>query len=500
MILRPQFSDFKVIGYYLGKMILGMALFMLIPMVVSLAAWELNPLFDFLISFFFCLTLGISLQIFCYTTKELKWSQGMIVVSFSWVVAAVFGAAPLFLSGHFNSYLDAVFEAMSGLTTTGLTLAQDLAHMSYGHNLWRHMLAFIGGQGIVVVLLTFFVRGGSGAFRLYVGEGRDERLLPDVHRTSQFIWAVSIIYLVLGSLALALVAFFDGMPFLKGLFHGACIFMAAFDTAGFAPQQQNILYYHSFAFEIVTMIIMVLGALNFKLHYTIWSGDRKEIWRNIETISLVVAMVFTFSLVAVGLTKANVYPTALMLFRKGFYQLLSAQTTTGFQTIYSSQFMTEWNHLSLAGIILAMALGGCICSTAGGIKMLRIGIVSKTFVADVRRYISAELTVSVEKMHHIKNLVLTDAQMRSACLITIAYIVIFLWGASIGMLCGYPFVESLFESTSAAANVGLSCGITAPSMPVILKVTYIIQMWAGRLEFVSVFVLLGFVLALIKGK
>ncbi len=500
MILRPQLRDFKIVGFYLGKMVLGIALFMIVPIAVSLVAGEQSPLFDFLITFFLCINIGLILHIFCYTLDDPKWFHGMTVISLAWLFASLIGAVPLFLSGHFRSFLDAVFDAMSGFTTTGLSLAQDLAHMSYGHQMWRHLIQFIGGQGIVVVVLSFFVRGVSGAFRLYAGEARDERLLPDIRQTARFIWVVSIVYLILGTLALGLVAFWEGMPFWKAMFHGACIFMAAFDTGGFAPQQQSILYYHSLSFEIVTLVIMLLGSINFKLHYTVWSGNRKEMWRNIETRTLFVVIVFLFVLVAVGLVKSGIYQDTLVLFRRGFYHLISAQTGTGFQVIYSDQFPLEWNSLALAGLILSMSLGGCICSTTGAIKMLRIGIIAKSFVVDVKRYISPERVVFVEKIHHIKSMILNDSQMRSACLITIAYIVMYIAGAMVGMLCGYPFVESVFESTSAAGNVGLSCGITSADMPAVLKVTYMIQMWSGRLEFISVFVFIGFLVALIKGK
>ena len=125
--------------------------------------------------------------------------QGMSLVGLSWLAAMFLGAIPLFLSGHWGSYLDACFDAMSGFATTGLVLVQDLDHLALSHNLWRHLMMFIGGQGIVIVALSFFVRGLSGAFKMYVGEARDERVLPNVVHTARFIWLVSIIYLILGS-------------------------------------------------------------------------------------------------------------------------------------------------------------------------------------------------------------------------------------------------------------------------------------------------------------
>jgi len=500
MILKPGLEDLKIIGFYLGKIILGLAFTMAIPILAGLCFGELNPALDFLISIEISIFLGLLLLKICHTDKDLNWMQGMIVVSLSWVVAMFLGAIPLYLSGHWKSFLDVCFDAMSGFATTGLTLVQDLDHISYTHNLWRHLIMFLGGQGIVVIALSFFVRGFSGAFKMYVGEARDEKILPNVVHTSRFIWLVSFVYLFLGTLALGVTGIFNGMKPLNSFFHGACVFMAAFDTGGFSPQSQNILYYHSMAYEVITVIIMVLGALNFKLHYHLWTGNRREIFRNIETNALFVTIIATFSIVAVGLAQIGSYPSAVILFRKGFYQLISGHTGTGFQTIYAQQFIADWNHLALVGVILAMALGGAVCSTTGAIKMLRIGIIFKAFKEDLKRIIMPEMALVIEKFHHIKEVFLEDKLVRSALIITLAYIILYGLGALVGMFYGYPFLNALFESTSAAANVGLSCGITNIAMPAALKVTYIIQMWAGRLEFMSVFTILGFLIAAIKGK
>lgn len=500
MIVKPTLQDIKAIGYYLGKIILGLALTMVIPILIGLAAGEINPVLDFLIGLEISLIFGLILVKACYTERELNWMQGMIVVSLSWIAAMFLGAIPMYLSGHWISYLDACFDSMSGFATTGLALVQNLDHISLAHNFWRHLIMFIGGQGIVIIALSFFVKGASGAFKLYVGEARDEKIMPNVVHTSRFIWLVSLVYLVLGTLALGTVGVLDGMRPLNAFFHGACIFMAAFDTGGFAPQSQNILYYHSFVFEIVTIVIMILGAINFKLHYHIWMGNRKEIAKNLEAVTLFITVVTTFIITAIGLTQIGIYPKAVMLFRKGFYQLVSGHTGTGFQTIYAQQFANEWNHLALVGVILAMGLGGAVCSTTGAIKMLRIGIIFKAFVEDIKRIILPERAIIVQKFHHIKEVFLEDKQVRSALLITLAYLILYGIGACVGMFYGHPFLNSLFESTSAAANVGLSCGITSPAMPALLKVTYILQMWAGRLEFMSVFTLLGFLIAVVKGK
>jgi len=473
---------------------------MLVPMIIGLLFGEINPALDFLMTAEIALLIGLILTKLCFTEKDLNWMQGMIVVSLSWLVAMLVGAIPLYLSGHWGSYLDACFDVMSGLTTTGLTLVQDLDHLSHAHNLWRHFAPFIGGQGIIVIALCFFVKGISGAFKMYVGEARDERLLPNVIDTARFIWLVSIVYLILSTLVLGMVGIANGMKTANAFFHGVCIFMAAFDTAGFAPQSQNILYYHSLLFEVITIVIMLLGAMNFNLHYHLWTGNRREIWKNIETRMFCITIFVIFLITLIGLNQISSYPYAVVMFRKGFYQVISAHTTTGYMTIYARQFINDWGALALAGLICAMAFGGGSCSTAGGIKMLRLGIIVKALQQDLKRIILPERAIVEQRLHHLKELFLEDKQVRAALLITLAYLVLYGIGALVGMLYGYPFLDSLFESTSAAANVGLSCGITTPGMPAGLKITYIVQMWAGRLEFMSVFTLIGFFVAAIKGK
>src|SRR3989338_5694214 len=236
MILRSRLEDVKIIGYYLGKIILGLALTMVIPVITGLAFKEINPAFDFLIGLEAALITGLLLTKVCYTQKDLNWMQGMIVVSLSWLAAMILGAIPLYLSGHWKSYLDACFDAMSGFATTGLVLVQDLDHLSFAHNIWRHLILFIGGQGIVIVALSFFVKGASGAFKMYVGEARDERILPNVISTSRFIWLVSIVYLVLGTLALGITGILEGMKPANAFFNGVCIFRRALETGVLTPE------------------------------------------------------------------------------------------------------------------------------------------------------------------------------------------------------------------------------------------------------------------------
>lgn len=500
MLLRPKAADFHVIGFFIGKIIIGVGLLMLVPLLVSLAFREWMTALDFVIGATSCFVVGLLLVIFFRPARDLTWTQALVVASASWILATVLGAIPHYLSGHFLSYLDATFDLMSGYTTTGLFLLQDLDHVSNGLNMWRHLLTYAGGQGIVVIALTFMVSATGGAFKMYVGEGKEEQLLPNIVQTARAIWTISLIYLAVGTLALWAGVLKEGMPPVRGLLHSVWLFMGAWSTGGFAPQSQNLLYYHSLSIEVITMIVFVIGSMNFAVHYAVWTGNRREVYRNIELVSFYVTVLVSFTLVAVGLMKAGVYPDVAAVFRKGFYNLISGHTTTGNQTVYNATFVKEWGPLAMIGVSLAMAIGASAASTGGGVKGLRMGIIFKALWQDVKRIVSPETAVIVQKFHHIRDTVLTEKHVRSAMLIALLYVFSYALGTVVGVAYGYPIPAALFDAVSAGSNTGLSAGVTAATMPTLLKLTYIFEMWVGRLEFMSVFALAGFLIAWIRGR
>jgi trk system potassium uptake protein TrkH len=430
----------------------------------------------------------------------MAWGHGLVVVSFSWLMATILGAIPHYLSGHFGSYLDAMFDVMSGYTTTGLYLIQDLDHVSYGFNMWRLVLTFAGGQGIIVIALMFLFQGTAGAYKIYVGEGKDERLLPNVIQTARAIWLVSLAYLAVGTLFLWIAGMSLGLRPLRGFLHAVWIFMSAWSTGGFAPQSYNSIYYHSLLYEVITVPIFVIGSFNFALHWAVWTGEKREIYKNIEIISFFSTVAIAMLLVTAGLMRSGVYPDIAILFRKMFYQVASAHTTTGLGTIYSRTFVRQWGTFAMLGVILAMAIGASACSTAGGFKGIRMGIVFKAMIQNVRRLISPESARIVEKWHHISTRLLDDATVRMALLIVLCYVGIYAFGTVVGVYYGYDLVEAIFDAVSAGSNTGLSCGVVSPTMPTLMKVVYLFEMWAGRLEFMSLFALVGYVLALFRGR
>ena len=181
-----------------------------------------------------------------------------------------------------------------------MALVQDLDHLAPSLNFWRHLLHFLGGQGIIVAALSLFARGGG--ITLYHGEARDERILPSVTSTARFIWAVAAVHLIVGVAALGLVAnLVLGFTPIRSLFHGLMIFFAGFDTGGFAPQSTSLGYYHSAIFEGATAVLMVAGAMSFGLHFALWRGPRRAIFANLETKTILSTFGFTMILTLVGL-------------------------------------------------------------------------------------------------------------------------------------------------------------------------------------------------------
>lgn len=479
------------ICYYIGVVILGLGLVQYIPLFTSLAYAEWDVFYDFMISSSVALILGCALMTLCskYRSQKLGWGEGMVVAAGSWFICMLLGALPYYLSGNYLSYLDSCFDVMSGFTTTGLTLIQDMDHIANGINMWRHLITFIGGQGMVVLALTFLVKGSNGAYKMYVGEAKDERLMPNVVSTARYIWLISLIYLLVGTLVMWAAGILSGLGPDRAFLHGLWIFMSAWSTGGFAPMTQNTLFYHSSIFEIAAMVFFVAGSFNFALHYAVFTGKRKELIRNIETVSFAVTITILTLVVTLGLLREDIYPDAVAMFRKGFFQLISGHTTTGFMTIYARQFFNEWGDIALFAMIIAMLIGGSACSTAGGFKGIRVGIIFNAFKKDIKRMVLPESMVSVQKIHHIKDIILEDNVVRSAFLIVTAYVITFTVGTLAGMLCGYSFGESAFEAASVTGNVGLSIGVTNASMPAALKSIYIIVMWLARLEFMSILAL-----------
>ncbi|MHB1135403.1 MAG: TrkH family potassium uptake protein [Coriobacteriia bacterium] len=501
MWVTPEKQDFRAILHYTGMLVLAVAAAMVVPLVVALVSQEWDPALDYILGAGITALAGALLVRMAPRGAPINRRDALLVTALAWLAASLAAAVPLALSGHFGSFLDAFFEAMSGLTTSGLVLVQDLDHIANAHNVWRHLTQLIGGQGIVVAALSVALgmRGG-GAMSLYLAEGRDERIMPNVVHTARFIWLVTAVYVGLGIVSLTIVNLSLGMGFGRSLLHAFCNTAACWDTGGFGPQSQNSLYYHSAWFEAITVMLMIAGTMNFNLHAHIWRGERVELLKNIEARTITTNTVILSALMGLGLAGTTLYTGSGEIVRKGIYHLLSATSGTGQQTLYPSQWTNGYGGLAFVVILMAMAFGGMASSTAGGIKAFRIGVAVKGLLWRTRAAIAPQSAVVTQTYHHFSKQSLNDGMFSNVLLIFLLYVITYITGGIAGMAYGYPPADAFFESISAAANVGLSTGITAPGMPTGLKLVYIVEMWAGRLEFVALFALIASVIASVTSE
>ena len=498
MLLRPHREDAALIVYYLGRISWIVAAASAIPTLIAAVEREWQPLG------WFVTTMGVAALLGALTDRfrprngrSLRWGDGMVVVALTWLLVPFLGAIPFLLSGHFDDVVGPVFESMSGFTATGLSVMADLDHAPASLTLWRQTTQFLGGQGIVLAALTVFA--GGGILALYHGEARDERVFPSVRSTARFIWLVSLWHGVLGIAALWSIGYFQlGYEPGRALLHAYSIFVGAFDTGGFSPMSTSLAYYRSFSYEVVTMWLMLAGTLSFGVHYALWRGPR-NILRNLETKTMFVSLLVTTTVVFAGFLAADTYGDVGSLVRRGFFHVLSAHTSSGFATVTTSDF-ARWGGLSFAAVTTAMALGGMGSSTSGGVKALRVGLTIKTLGKMIRETLLPEHSI-VRRSYYQNGLKqLTPALSQSVMALTLLFVGIYLLGALVGIAYGFPLQDALFESVSAAGTVGLSVGITGPTMPIGLELVYILLMWAGRLEFIALFSLAGFLIATVAGE
>ena len=497
MLLRPNWSDARRIAFALGRVILVVGAAGLLPLAWAIGKREWASAVAFVLMIGIAALIGSVSTLVAPKDPRLRWSHGMTVVALAWLAVPALGALPLYLSGHYGSMVDAFFDAMSGVSTTGLSVIQDLDHLSESVNIWRHALQFLGGQGIVLAALTFFA--ATGILSLYYGEGRDERIFPSVMSTARFIWLVSGVHAAVGVTVYTLEGVFRlGYSWSRALFHGANVFMAAFDTGGFTPQSTSLMYYHSLTFEVTTAVLMIAGAISFSLHH-MWWRKREGSFKNLEVRTILITFGITLTLGLVGLAAQGLYNDVGSLTRRGFFQVLSAHTGTGFATVSSSD-LADWQGLAFVGMAMAMALGGMASSTAGGVKSLRVGLTVRAIFDSVRGALLPEKAVVPRTYRQNGQRHLTPQLAQSVMVISLLYVGLYLAGAAVGVAYGYPLQDALFESVSASAAVGLSVGITSPTMPVLMKILMIGQMWLGRLEFIAAFSLVGFVASWVVGE
>ena len=260
--------------------------------------------------------------------------SAMVFSTIIWLVACALGALPYYFSGEL-SYLNAYFEAMSGFTTTGFSMFSNLDSVSYTINFWRAFTQWIGGLGIIFLLLALLRSTGVDVMRLYLAEGREERLVPSIKHSTRIILYIYLFFTAIG-IILFLAA---GMPVFDSIFHA----FVSLSTGGFGMHNTSVLFYNNIWIEIAAMIIMVIGATNFALHYTVLKGNWKEYFKDIETKVAYSLIIISTVLVTLVLYNNSVYGHDLLLnFRFALFQMVSAITTTGLQTAFYPDLLSKW--------------------------------------------------------------------------------------------------------------------------------------------------------------
>lgn len=459
--------------HYTGYISILLAIVMLVPVLVALIYKEYSFILPFVYSSIISALFGVVLFKKFDNKKEISLKSAMVFVTVIWLVGSAIAALPYFFSGDL-SYLDSYFEAMSGFTTTGFSM-YNLDHASFTINFYRGFTQWLGGIGIIVMALTILSSPGVNIMRMYSAEGRDERLVPSIRHTTRIILYIYLAYTAL-SIFLFVIA---GMPIFDSVFYA----FSALSTGGFALQNASIAFYHNIWIEIAAMIIMIIGATNFALHYTILKGNWREYFKDIETKVSWTLLIAGGLLVTLFLYNNSVYGHDIFTsIRYSAFQVVTALTTTGLQTAYPNDITVQWEGLGIFILTLLMIVGAGACSTGGGIKWLRIGILIKGMWWEVKSLILPKNAVIPKKIHHVNDIKVDETLLRLTGLFVFSYIVIYIISVIIVLLY-YPLLHQvLFEVASALSNVGLGSGLITSSSPVVVKLVFIIDMWIGRLE------------------
>ncbi len=488
---RFTFYDVRVIGHYLGTLILFSAIGMAVPFVTALIFQEWEPAARYLFTAGIALVVGALLRFLRIEPGRLNRQQALAVTGFAWIALAFVASIPLFLSGHYATYLDALFDGVSGLTTTGATIIRDLDHLSNADNMFRFMMHLLGGLGLIVVALSFGLFGKRTGASLFTSEGRSEHVVPNVVQTTRFISRIALFFITLATAIITVLCLVKGMEPTRAVLQSLWLSISGFVTGGFTPMSQSVLYYHSFPIECVLMFLMVLGSISFLLHSEVYNGRIEMFFRDIETRTMLIWLGVMTCVLAASLSASASFSDLPSLLRRGLFMVISAFSTTGFQNITTNQLTTVFTSGAFLALALIMAIGGGAGSTAGGIKFSRIGVIFKSLVSTIKEALAPDSARVVVSYYHVGRRILSADVVKEAMTVFVLYVTTYAVGTLVGIAHGYEATQAIFESVAMASNGGIVTGLVTPGMPASLELFYIFQMWAGRLEFVTLLALVA---------
>ncbi len=494
--MRNRWHYFRPIVDYLGILIWLTGLLLLVPLIARMIFAEAGraevPAWAFWIPAVAAMVVAALLKRNLHF-PPLDNRRAMLLCVLGWIVVSAIGAFP-FCLGLDVGYLDAYFETVSGFTTTGITMLQGLDSMPLSILFWRSFIQWLGGLGI----LTFFLAilyGGRSAHRLFGAESHkvfSQRPVPSLSHSLRIIWIIYAAFTAIVAAALVL----EGMSSFDSVVHA----MTTLATGGYSPHDASIDYFrqagyrHFVLIEYTIIVGMLLGGINFFVHYRLLHGGVRSLWDSLEMriwwtiLAAATILVMADHLLHAPAAEADADSLG-DLTRRSLFQVVSILTTTGFAT---KNIATNYFPAAAKQVFLVlMVVGGCVGSTSGGIKVLRVGVLWKTVVRQIRRLIygpSAVHPVTVDSEP------VDTEELRRIAALFFAWIVLLVFGGLVtAFLSNHDALSSASGMFSALGNIG-PCYIPAAEMVELhpgIKVVYILGMLAGRLEILPVLLLLS---------
>ncbi|HHY00145.1 MAG TPA: TrkH family potassium uptake protein [Methanothermobacter sp.] len=460
-------KDLLLIANPLGIIMQGIGTVLLIPIIIAIIYGEPNFI-EFIIFGLFSIGIGFILKTLPSDYSRLKLKHGMIIASLAWLWAALMGSFCLMYATNID-FLNAYFECMSAWSGTGLTIYTDLEILPKSILFLRSLMQWVGGLGVVIVVIGILIRPGTAAARLYKSEAREEKIKPSIRSTVKTIWWIYLLYTVLGIIMFIIV----GM----NLFDAINTTFTTISTGGMSIKNNNLGAYGSTPIYIVAMIVMILGGTSFLVHYKALKGNIMDVFRDIQFQAMVL-IVSVFSVLLIVMSKFTTIDS--------FFFVISALSNTG-ATIQPSTNMIFWPNFAKILIMSLMIVGMSAGSTSGAVKLIRIVIIFKGIYWEIKRILLPQGTVIPRK---ISGKPVEDMEIREAgSFIFIYFFFIFISWLVLAQY-GYDGLNSLFDVISAQGNNGLSMGIVSQQIPDLTRIFLIFNMWTGRIEIIPALVLL----------
>ena len=452
-----------VVLRYVGVVMIFIALFMLLSAGISYVSGMDSAFYPLLLSSLLTALLGAFPLIFVERTEQITNKEGFCVVVGSWLVACVVGTFPYLIWGGEFSLVNAWFESVSGFTTTGSTILNDVEALPRGLQFWRFSTTWVGGMG--VVMFALLILPSLGRNKLTLSNVELSTLAKDNYRyRTQIIVQILLVVYVGLTVVSTLLLKMAGMNWFDSLCHA----MSACATSGFSTKNASVAYFNSPMIDTILIFAMATAGIHFGLIYATVTGKRSNIFRS-EVTRWYLGMLFAGGLlIAVSLYAADIYPAFTSAFRHGLFQFVSVVTTTGFATADSNQ----WTSFAVILLIFGSIVCACAGSTAGGIKTTTMAILLLTCAAVIRGRKSTECFGRR----------LAESNVRSGIAIVFLTFAIWLTGL-FGLAVLEPderFIDLMYEATSAIGTVGLSADLT-PSLTRGSHVILMILMYVGRI-------------------